>query len=225
MIRADAVFPAYAKMTIPKAGIRQRLIAYGYDRLMARYEAHIADRKRALFADLPLSILEIGPGTGANLPYMPTGCRWLVVEPNPHMHKKLEDHAANFGVEAEFRSSTAERIDVESDSLPAVVSTLTLCSVSNLVQTLSEIRRVLRPGGKFYFVEHIAAPRSTWLCRWQYAVKPLWTWFSHGCRPNRRTDIAITDAGFRTVEMDSFRIPLRIAPPFVSPHVAGVAVK
>lgn len=212
-------------MTFSKASIRQRLIALGYDRLMARYEAHVADRKRALFADLPETILEIGAGTGANLPYLPAGCTWMVVEPNPYMHRRLKNRAAEYGVEAIFRPSTNGRIDVEDDSVTAVVTTLTLCSVSSLDRMLAEIHRVLQPGGKFYFVEHIAAPRPTWLYRWQRVVRPAWKWLSKGCRPDRQTDTAITDAGFRAVEMERFRIPLRIAPPVVSPHISGVAVK
>lgn len=212
-------------MTFTKGSIRQRLIALGYDPLMARYEAHIAERKQALFADLPSSILEIGAGTGANLPYMPADCKWQVVEPNSYMHKRLNDRAAEFGVEVQFCQSTGVKIDLEDASVPAVVSTLTLCSVPNLEQTLGEIRRILQRGGKFYFVEHIAAPRATWLCRSQHAVKPLWKWLSDGCHPDRQTDAAIADAGFETVEMERFRIPLRIAPPIFSPHIAGVAVK
>lgn len=213
------------RMTETKGSIRQRLIAFGYDSLMARYEAHIAERKRALFANLPSSILEFGAGTGANLPYMPADCRWLVVEPNSYMHKRLNDRAAEFGVEVQFYQSMGAKIDIGDESVPAVVSTLTLCSVPDLERTLGEIRRVLQPGGKFYFVEHIAAPRATWLSRSQRVVRPLWKWVSDGCHTDRQTDAAIADAGFETVEMDRFRIPLRIAPPIFSPHIAGVAVK
>ena len=118
---------------------------------MAKYEQYIADRKAELFADLPRSVLEIGPGTGANLAYLPKGCRWIGIEPNPHMHDPLRDKADKLGVEADLREGAAERIAADDCSVDAVICTLVLCSVKNPAQALAEIRRVLRPGGALVY--------------------------------------------------------------------------
>jgi ubiquinone/menaquinone biosynthesis C-methylase UbiE len=100
-----------------------------------------------------------------------------------------------------------------------------LCSVRDPQQVLNEALRVLKPGGKFYFIEHVAAPQQTWLRRCQRVMRPIWIGIADGCRPDRETGAAIQNAGFRSVELEGFRVPFPPALPFVSPHVAGVAVK
>jgi len=106
-------------------------------------------------------------------------------------------------------------------SVDAVVSTLVLCSVDGHRDALAEILRVLRPGGRFVFIEHVGAPEGTWLRRLQRWIRPLWKPVADGCRPDRDTGDRILEAGFERVEMDRFRLPL----PVVSPHVAGTAWK
>lgn len=83
--------------------LRQRLFARCYDRLTARYEAWIHDRKQSLLGGLSGTVLEIGPGTGAHLKYFPAGIRWIGVEPNRFMHRQLHARAAERGIQAEFR--------------------------------------------------------------------------------------------------------------------------
>lgn len=205
--------------------MRKWLFARWYNKIMERYEAYISQRKLVLFADLPTTVMEIGPGTGANLGYLSQGCKWIGIEPNPYMHPQLREKAASHGVEAEFRVATAEGIDVDDASVDAVLCTLVLCSVRDPQQVLNEALRVLKPGGKFYFIEHVAAPQQTWLHRWQRVMRPIWIGFADGCRPDRETGAAIQNAGFRSVELEGFRVPFPPALPFVSPHVAGVAVK
>jgi len=210
---------------VPVAGLRKRLLARYYDKIMARYERFIAERKRTLFADLPNTVLEIGPGTGANLAYLPKGCRWIGVEPNPYMHGPLRQRAEQLGVEAEFRLATAEGIEMDDGSVDAVIATLVLCSVGDPDRVLEEVRRVLRPGGRFYFIEHIAAPRRTWLRTGQRLLRPAWMWIADGCRPDRETINQIEGAGFSSVAVDEFWMPREITPKFMARQVAGVAVK
>lgn len=209
----------------PPAGLRKRLFARWYNKVMEKYEAYISERKQMLFADLPPTVIEIGPGTGANLRYLLQGCTWIGIEPNPFMHSQLREKAARHGVEAECRIATAEGIREADASVDAVLCTLVLCSVRDPQQVLTEVLRVLKPGGGFYFIEHVAASHGTWLRRWQRIMRPIWVAIADGCHPDRATRTSIQSAAFRSVELEEFRVPFPPALPFVSPHIAGVARK
>ncbi len=205
----------------PRAGLRRRVFAWMMSKGNAKYERAVAERKRALLAGLSGTVLEIGPGAGANLGYFARGIRWIGMEPNPFMHGYLKAEAERHGLQVELRSGSAEQLDVEDASADAVVSTLVLCSVPDLTVVLREIRRVLKPGGRFVFIEHVAAPQGTWLRRVQRAFRPISKTFADGCQPDRETWRAIEAAGFAQVDLEHFRAPA----PIISPHIAGVAVK
>jgi len=147
-----------SEKTPPRAGLGSHIHAWVLAHLGVRYERMVADRKRALFAGLDGSVLEIGPGTGPNLVYYPPGIRWLGVEPNPYMVPYLRTAAARAGLPVDLRPGMAERLPAEDNSMDTVVSTLVLCSVHDPDGVLREIRRVLKPGGQFLFLEHVAAP-------------------------------------------------------------------
>ncbi len=178
-------------------------------------------RKRTLLSDLRGDVLEIGPGAGANLPYYAKEVRWVGLDPNTAMFPYLQKEAQQLGMTIQVREGQAEQIDAADNSLDAVVSTLVLCSVSDPQRVLQEIRRVLKPGGRFVFIEHVAAPRQTRTRRFQRLVMPVWTPLASGCHPDRETWTTIEDAGFSSVHFDHFRLPV----PIVGPHIAGYAVK
>ncbi len=188
-----------------------------------KYEENIADQKRALFTELHGNVLEIGPGTGPNLSYYPTDIHWIGIEPNLYMYPYLKREAERLGLEIDLRSGTAERLDVENNSMDAVVSTLVLCSVDDLAATLQEVLRVLKPGGRFFFLEHVAAPQGTGLRRVQHWIRPLWKTLGDGCRPDGETWLALEKAGFESVSYQHFRATN--VPPIVSPQIIGVATK
>ena len=165
----------------------QRLFAWGLSKGGAAHERLVEQRKRGLLGQLAGTVLEIGPGTGANLGYYPRTVRLLGVEPNPHMHKYLRREAERLDRDIEIREGTAERLDVPDAAVDAVVSTLVLCSVRDQQAALVEVLRVLRPGGRFVFVEHVAAPRGTWRRRLQRAMRPVWSLLGDGCQPDRET--------------------------------------
>ncbi|MEQ8970681.1 MAG: class I SAM-dependent methyltransferase [Coleofasciculus sp. C1-SOL-03] len=182
----------------------------------------LAQLKQALFADLQGKVVEIGPGAGVNLEYYPTDIHWIGVEPNPFMHSYLEQEAQQVGLNRiDINSGSAERIDVDDNSVDAVVSTYVLCSVSNLSATVQEIRRVLKPGGRFLFVEHIAAECGSWQRRIQGSIEPIWKTVFDGCHPNRETGLALEKAGFENLNYQQFQVSF----PIVSPHISGVATK
>jgi SAM-dependent methyltransferase len=208
----------------PGIGIYKRLFARYYDSILAEYEAYIAPRKRRLFADLTGTVVEIGPGTGANLDFMPAGCRWIGIEPNPYMHASLLKRADAAGVEADLRRGGAQGIDAEAASADVAVSTLVLCSVPDQRRALAELRRVLKPGGRFLFIEHVAAETRTLRCV-QWLMRPAWYAFGDGCRTNRDTAGAIRSAGFSKVTIEAFRAPSPPMPPWVAPHIVGVALR
>ena len=207
--------------SLPQAGFAKRIHAWVLAHLNARYEQLVADRKRALFAGVHGRVLEIGPGTGPNLRFYPSSIRWIGIEPNPYMYPYLRKAAEEAGLSIEIRSAIAERFDVEDASVDTVVSTLVLCSVRDPARALQEILRVLKPGGRFLFIEHVAAQRGTTL-RWvQNLICPFWKKIADGCHPNRETWKMIEQAGFDRVQYDNFRLPL--GP--VSTQIAGSATR
>jgi ubiquinone/menaquinone biosynthesis C-methylase UbiE len=206
---------------LPKQGFGKHVHAWMLSHMSARYDRMVADRKRALFADLRGRILEIGPGTGPNLRYYSPGICWIGIEPNSYMYPHLRKAAEEAGLRIEIRPGIAERLDAQDASVDAVVSTLVLCSVLDPARTLQEIARVLKPGGRFAFIEHVAAPRGTRLRRVQDLLCPLWKKIGDGCHPNRETWTTIEQAGFEHVQLEHFRLPL--GP--VGTQIAGFATK
>ena len=178
-------------------------------------------RKRALFADRTGTVVEIGPGTGVNLPYLPDGIRWIGVEPNPHMHRFLREQLAGRDLNADLRTASAQDTGLPAACADAVVSTLVLCSVPDLDATLAELHRILKPGGRLYFIEHVVADEGTWLRLLQKGIRPLWQPLADGCRPDRDTGAALERAGFATVDSERFDTGL----PVVAPHIMGIATK
>lgn len=201
-------------------GWYQRLFAAAMARGGRGHETLVAARKAALLAGLTGDVLEIGPGSGPNLAYYAPTIRWVGVEPNPYMHPYLRRSAARQGLAVELRQGTAEALPVPDQSMDAVVSTLVLCSVHDQAQALAEVRRVLRPGGRFLFLEHVAAPTGSRLRRLQNLVRPLWQTLGDGCHPNRETWAAIQEAGFAQVQIEHFDLPI----PLIPGHIAGYAV-
>ena len=202
-------------------GLGGRIHAWVLANLGYRYERMVSERKRRLLTALGDSVLEIGPGTGPNLRYYPSGIRWLGVEPNPYMVPYLQAAAQKAGLEVDLRPGTAEQLPADDNSMDTVVSTLVLCSVTDPERVLREVHRVLKPGGRFLFLEHVAAPPGTFLRRMQSFICPLWKIIGDGCHPDRDTGPAIQHAGFTEVTYESFRLPL--GP--VAPQIIGAAVK
>ena len=205
----------------PKGGLRSRLFAIMMARGSDVHDAFLAPYKRRLLSDLRGEIMEIGPGSGPNLAYYSPDIHWIGVEPNPYMHDYLRASAAEQGRTIDLRTGHAEALPAEDESMDAVVSTLVLCSVHDLDASLAEARRVLKPGGKFIFIEHVAAARGTGLRRVQNFVRPLWRAVADGCQPNREIGKHLEQADFAELHIEYFDV----AVPVVKPHIAGYAVK
>ena len=186
------------------------------------YEEIMAARKKKLFAGLRGTIVEIGPGAGANLHLYPKNIHWIGIEPNRFMHSYIKKEASKLGMKnMKLMTRSAEKLPFGNNSIDAVVSTLVLCTVYNQNKALNEIHRVLKPGGRFIFVEHVAAHRKSWMRILQTIVKPAWKVIADGCHPDRETLKAIRRIKFHQVKANRFSIYNT----FVSPHIAGVAIK
>jgi ubiquinone/menaquinone biosynthesis C-methylase UbiE len=205
----------------PKQGLRARLFA----KMMARgndtHDRQITPYKRRLLADLHGDLVEIGPGAGANFEFYAPDVRWVGVEPNPYMFPYLRAAAVQHGIAIDLRTGYTEALPVADQSADVVVSTLVLCSVRDIQATLAEIRRVLRPGGKYAFIEHVAAPAGSGLRRLQNGIRPLWSFVTDGCQPNRELWRSLEAAGFSQVAIEHFTVNV----PIVGPHIAGYAIK
>ena len=151
----------------PKAGLRYRIFTWARARFNARYEQFASKYKQQLFQGLTGTVLEIGPGTGVNLRYLTSGkVRWIGVEPNPFMEPYLREEANRLTMPIELHIGTAETLPIADNSVDAAIATLVLCCVNIQHQSLQEALRVLRPGGRLVFIEHVA-PRGSWLRRIQ----------------------------------------------------------
>ncbi len=200
-----------------------------YDRFTATVEAAgLADWRRDLVAGLEGEVLEIGAGTGHNLRWYPsTVTRLVLTEPDPHMRAKLASKVADAAgrdggpavVEVVDRSS--DDLAVPDASLDAVVATLVLCTVPDPAATLAEVRRVLRPGGRFVYLEHVAATDTPRDLRWQERFEPVWKRVAGNCHLTRTTERAIVDAGF--VVDTEWREAMPTAPVILRPTVRGIA--
>src|SRR4029077_19540295 len=137
---------------------------------------------------------------------------------NPYMHARLRRAARRDGVELEIRSVVGERIDLPDASAEAVISSLVLCTVSDPAAVLAEIRRILRPGGRFSFAEHVAAKPGT-PTRWsQRILRRPWAWIFEGCSCERALEGVIRSAGFARVDLGRYRIHSPLLP--FNTHIA-----
>jgi ubiquinone/menaquinone biosynthesis C-methylase UbiE len=209
----------YGFAPLRNAAWYKRAQAWVLSRGNRRYESMVAGEKAVLLASVSGTVLEIGPGGGVNLGFLRREVRWIGVEPNPFFHDRLRDRAACLGLDAEVKLGTAEALPVPDHSVDAVLGSLVLCSVRDPAAALREVRRVLRPGGRFVFLEHVAADTGSALRVAQRALCPIWSAFSDGCHPDRDTAARIAEAGFSRVDLRRFRLPI----PIMGPHIAGAA--
>jgi ubiquinone/menaquinone biosynthesis C-methylase UbiE len=194
-----------------------RFLASIYDWLMRPPEEEcLRSWRKGLLQPLEGEILEVGAGTGLNLPHYGVNAKLTLTEPDPHMRKRL-------AAKATVVDAAAEKLPFADSSFDVIVSTLVLCSVADPDRALSEMRRVLRPGGRLVFLEHVAAEEDSSRLRWQERVTPLWKHLMGNCHLARRTEDAIVRAGFQLREVK--RESIRKIMPLVRPSIRGVALR
>ena len=189
--------PAGGAGESPTPGRAHPIFAWFYAMFAPRLEAKDGTRERriALLSHAIGRVVEVGAGTGLNLPHYPPAVTDVVAtEPDPHMFRRLARALQTASVPVQVRRATAEALPIEDGWADTVVCTLVLCSVRDPGRALAEARRVLKPGGRLLLCEHVRGRAS--LARWQDRFERPWGRLAGGCHPNRDTVGAVEAAGF-----------------------------
>ena len=179
--------------------------------------------KRELFKNHPDVVVEIGSGAGANMRYLREGTKLIAIEPNIYMHNNLKKSAKKYDINLEIKTLTGESIDLPDNSCDFVFSTLVLCTVDNPIQCINQIKRILKPSGKFVFIEHVKARKNSFLAFIQNICHKPWHWFFEGCNTNRDTKNLLEMSGFSSLEIESYNSYSPFIP--IIPQIKGTAVR
>ena len=202
-----------------------RIFAAIYDRLLDESERKgLAEMRAELLASASGRTLELGAGTGINLEhYQPAVTELVVTEPDPHMAKRLRARVDERppGPDVEVVEVGAETLPFDDASFYTVVSTLVFCTVDDPAAAAAEAHRVLKPGGKLLFIEHVRDEEGTRRARWQDRLGRPWGWFAGGCHPNRDTGRLLAGA-FSEVESRLSEFP-GSGTAMVKPLISGSA--
>lgn len=196
-----------------------------YDRCMKHLEETcLIEWRRELLKDIEGRILEIGAGTGASLALYPQGknSEIYLAEPDRDMRLQLKQNIKDLGLkEITVLSCPAEQITSADNFYDVVFVSLVCCSVHDLSATLLEIKRVLKPGGRFIFLEHVADTNGSTFRKWQDLLTPIWRKIAGNCHLNRDTEKHITEASFTlcTITHEDMTIPLSLT----LPTIRGIA--
>lgn len=211
-----------------RPGWYEELYAVQMDVGMKSYEKQMAGYKAQLFNSLDNEaqiFLELGVGTGPNIKYYAKRPEMsiIAVDPNQHMEKYARAAASVAGLQDsqfKFVQAVGEALPVATSSVDAVICTLVLCSVKDVAATLKEVKRVLRPGGSFLFIEHVAAPVGSSLRFWQDLLDPVQQFLVDGCHLTRNTLDNIQGANFTIVNVRNINVSNLAV---FSPHIIGMA--
>lgn len=195
-----------------------------YDRaLKGTEEAGLREMRRQLLSEASGRTIDVGAGTGANLELYPEAVGELVLaEPDPHMAKRMRRRLAESGRRAQVVQAGAEELPFEDSTFDTAVFTLVLCTIPDPAAALREAARVLRPGGRALFLEHVRS-RDPRLARWQDRLERPWRFVGDGCHCNRDTAAAFEASPLRVDEIEQGRLPK--APPIVRPLIRGSAIR
>ncbi len=162
------------------------------------------EQRQEALATASGTVLEIGFGTGLNLPHYPGTVTWLTaIEPGHLLKKRVAERSVNLAMPVEIFRHRAEALPWQDHRFDCAVSTWTLCTIGDPLRALSEIRRVLKPGGKFIFLEHGRSDDPK-IARWQNILNPFQRLFACGCNLNRRIDRLLQESGFTVERLDRF---------------------
>lgn len=180
-------------------------------------------RKNILSKITEEEILEIGFGTGINLKFYPQNVKKIIgIDANGGMLQQAQKKITNGRFEIELINQSSESLPFPDNSLITIVSTYTLCSIKNINSALKEIYRVLKPGGKYYFLEHGLAdnPKTQ---KWQHRLNPVQNIWADGCNLNRDMKTLITHAGLKIIDLKNYY--MKRDPKIVGYMYEGIAIK
>lgn len=209
--------------TFKNNSIRGPINSWMFKMLSGYMDSLFGKSKRELFNNHSQTVVEIGPGSGANMRYMRKGTKLIAIEPNIHMHKNLKISAKKYGINLEIKTIVGEAIDLPDNSCDFVISTLVLCTVEDPVECINQIKRILKPSGKFVFIEHVKAKENSVLSFIQNLVHKPWHWFFEGCHTNRNTKALLEMSGFSSLEIETYKLYSPFIP--IVPQIRGIAIK
>jgi ubiquinone/menaquinone biosynthesis C-methylase UbiE len=209
-------------------GLNERFFAWYYPKVVGRAEAAgQAETRRELLSAASGRTLEIGAGSGFNLPHYTSAVTELVVsEPSPHMREHLRERLESDPPPVgswELADASAEQLPFEDESFDTVTGGFIMCSIPDPEGALAEIARVLRPGGRYIFLEHVHAGEGTRLGRFQDFIELPHRYIAAGCHPNRRTWETIEASPLEVEWLERGEQPK--SPPSVRPTILGSAVR
>jgi ubiquinone/menaquinone biosynthesis C-methylase UbiE len=199
-----------------------RFFAVVYDRMLSGTEdAGLRNTRREVLAQASGRTIDIGAGTGANAALFPDAVTELVMaEPDGHMARQMRRKLAEADRAAQVVEAPAEALPFEDSSFDTAVFTLVLCTIPKPDAALAEAARVLKPGGRMLFIEHVRS-RDARLARWQDRLEKPWRFCGDGCHCNRDTLATIQASPFELDDVAHDRMPK--APPIVRPMLRGSA--
>ncbi len=185
-------------------------------------DPRLSHYRKEVLSDVSGKVLEIGFGTGLNLAYYPDTVQKLTtVDPNPGMNKLAKNRIESSDIDVEVRILSGEDLPFKNETFDSVVSTWTLCSIAQVERALAEINRVLKPGGKFFFIEH-GLSNEPQIQGWQNFLTPVQKIVGDGCHLNRPIQ-SLVENQFQILQLDRFYAPK--IPKTVGYMYKGVAVK
>jgi len=201
--------------------IRHPWVAALYDWLCEAAERRgLAEHRRRVVGMASGEVLEIGGGTGRNLAHYPAGVsRVTVLEPDLHMYRRALPKSRRAPVPVRLVEGVAEALPFRAASFDTVVATLVFCTIADPAGAVRQVARVLKPGGRLVFLEHVRA-ETPGRARLQDLLTPFQRRLAAGCHPNRDTVGTLREAGLRVVQIER----VEFGPPWVRPHVLGSAV-
>lgn len=198
------------------------IIPFFYDYSMD--SPHINEGRKSILGKITEEeVLEIGFGTGINLKFYPQNIKKIIgVDANKGMLQQAQKKIGYGRIEIELINQSSEALPFPDNSINAVASTYTLCSIKDINAALTEINRVLKPGGKYYFLEHGLADNLK-TQKWQHRLNPIQNIWSGGCNLNRDIKSLISNAGFNILELKNYY--LKRDPKIVGYMYEGIAAK
>lgn len=199
-------------MGMSRHPIRGRFNAWFFKALDGYMHSQYADIKPRLLHEAPSVVVELGPGSGANLRYLRPGTRLIAFEPNLYMHPILRQRARQYGIDLDLRALTGEELDLPTGSADFVFTSLVLCSAQQPEKVIAEVRRVLKRGGRFACIEHVVAPDGSPIRGVQRLLRKPWKWIFEGCDLCRDTGRKLRSSGFSRVEVVPLELPKMFKP-------------